>query len=156
MIRRHNSQRTLDNLFLFGSLSCRPEELMDPVLRRIDQLLDEDDAVVDGVLETLRNRRPKSATRGRFGTPAETVLRMLVLKHLRNWTYDQLEWEVTGNIVYRRFCRIDGGKVPDAKTVIRLNKAIAGEDLRRLFEQVVELAVKKKPREAADSESTRL
>ena len=38
--------------------------------------------------------------------PAEMALRMLVLKHLKNWSYEQLEWEVKGNLVYRHFCRI--------------------------------------------------
>ena len=85
-----------------------PEELMDPVLRQLDPLLD-DEALVDRVLEVQRRRRPQSARRGRPGTPATVVLRLLVLKHLRGWSYDQLEWEVTGNLVYRRFCRIDAG-----------------------------------------------
>jgi hypothetical protein len=35
------------------------------------------------------------------------VLRMLALKHLRDWSHDDLEREVTGSLVYRRFCRID-------------------------------------------------
>jgi hypothetical protein len=35
------------------------------------------------------------------------VLRMLALKHLRDWSHDDLEREVTGRLVYHRFCRID-------------------------------------------------
>ena len=46
-----------------------------------------------------------------MGTPAEVVLRMLVLKHLRDWSYDELEREVTGSLVHRRFCRIDAARV---------------------------------------------
>jgi len=52
---------------------------------------------------------------------------MLVLKHLKSWSYEQLQWEVTGNLVYRYFCRIDGGKVPDAKTMVRLGQLLEGE-----------------------------
>ncbi|MBI2895386.1 MAG: hypothetical protein HYY06_17660 [Deltaproteobacteria bacterium] len=33
---------------------------------------------------------------------------MLALKHIRQWSYDQLEREVNGSLVYRRFCRIRG------------------------------------------------
>jgi hypothetical protein len=51
---------------------------------------------------------------------------MLVLKHLKNWSYEQLEWEVKGNLVYRHFCRIDAGKVPDAKTMVRLGQLLEG------------------------------
>ena len=68
---------------------------------------------------------------------AEVALRMLVLKHVRNWSYEALEWEVTGNLVYRYFCRIGGGKVPDAKTMVRLGQLLTGERLRAIFERVV-------------------
>ena len=66
---------------------------------------------------------------------------MLVLKHLKNWSYEQLEWEVKGNLVYRHFCRIDAGKVPDAKTMVRLGQLLEGPALRVVFERVVQLAV---------------
>lgn len=83
----------------------------------------------------------KSGRRGRRGTPAEVALRMLVLKHLKNWSYEQLEWEVKGNLVYRHFCRIDAGKVPDAKTMVRLGQLLKGPALRSVFERIVQLAV---------------
>ena len=116
---------------------------MDPVLRRVDEILD-DEVLIDGVLERMRGRFPQSSRRGRRGTPAETALRMLVLKHLRKWSYEQLEWEVTGNIVYRYFCRIDGGKVPDAKTMARIGLLLDGDVLRALFSRVVEQAVERR------------
>jgi IS5 family transposase len=111
MIRRRNGQRSIWDAVLFGAPD--PRKLMEPGLLRIDELLD-DEALVDGVLEAMRGRFAQSGRRGRYGTPAEVTLRMLVLKHLKGWSYEQLQWEVTGNLVYRYFCRIDGGKVPDA------------------------------------------
>ena len=69
---------------------------------------------------------------------------MLVLKHLKSWSYEQLEWEVTGNLVYRHFCRIDGGKVPDAKTMVRLGQLLEGDALGGLFDRVVQLAAKRR------------
>ncbi len=143
MIRRRSAQRTLSDVVLFGTVMPRPEELMDPVLRRIDPLLD-DEQLVDGVLETLRHRFPKSGRRGRYGTPAEVALRLLVLKHLKKWSYEQLQWEVTGNLVYRYFCRIDAGTVPDAKTMVRLGQLLDGDALRGLFSRVVEQAVERR------------
>jgi IS5 family transposase len=116
---------------------------MDPRLRRIDEVL-EDDALLDGVMAAMRARFPQSGRRGRRGTPAEVVLRMLVLKHLKNWSYEQLEWEVKGNLVYRHFCRIDAGKVPDAKTMVRLGQLLEGPALRGVFERVVEMAVERR------------
>ena len=143
MTRRHIAQLTLTSAALFVVVMPAPEELMDPVLRQLDPLLD-DEALVDRVLEVQRRRRPQSARRGRPGTPATVVLRLLVLKHLRGWSYDQLEWEVTGNLVYRRFCRIDAGKVPDAKTILRQGQLLDGPVLRELFDRITHLAVERK------------
>jgi IS5 family transposase len=142
MVRRHYAQLTLSQLILFGVLMPSPEELMDPQLRRIDGLLD-DEALVNEVLEVLRRRRPQSARRGRPGTPAEVMLRMLVLKHVRQWSFERLCWEVTGNVAYRQFCRVGAEKVPDDKTVIKLNQLLEGAALQRLFARVVELSVER-------------
>jgi IS5 family transposase len=142
MIRRRDGQRPLwDAAVLLGAPD--PRTLMAPDLRRIDELL-ADEQLVDAVLETMRRRWPQSARRGRKGTPAEVALRMLTLKHLKQWSYEQLEWEVTGNIVYRYFCRIDGNKVPDAKTMVRLGQLLDGDALRALFSRVVEQAAERR------------
>jgi transposase, IS5 family len=134
MIRRRNGQQSLWDAAAFGAPD--PRSLMDPTLKRIDELLD-DEQLVDEVLEAMRGRFEQSSRRGRRGTSAEVALRMLVLKHVRNWSYEALEWEVTGNLVYRYFCRIGGGKVPDAKTMVRLGQLLTGERLRAIFERVV-------------------
>jgi IS5 family transposase len=138
--RRRHRQVTFSDVALFGGGLPPPEQLMDPRLRRIDEVLD-DPALVDLVVEALRRRRPQSARRGRPSTPAEVVLRMLVLKHLRGWSYEELQWEVTGNLVYRRFCRIDAGVVPDAKTMVRYGQLLDEEILRPVFDRIVTVAV---------------
>jgi hypothetical protein len=91
-----------------------------------DRILD-DDAIVTAVYEALGKRHPKSRSRGRRGAPAEMVLRLLVLKHVRNWSYDVLEREVRANLVYRDFARVGGGKMPDAKTMGRWGLAVGPE-----------------------------
>jgi IS5 family transposase len=68
--------------------------------------------IVSAVYEALAKRHPKSRSCGRRGTPAEVVLRLLVLKHIRNWSYQVLEREVRANLVYRDFTR--GGRRQDA------------------------------------------
>ncbi len=43
-------------------------------------------------------RCPNSRTRGRPGTRRDVVLRLLLLKHMRNWSYQVLEREVRANL----------------------------------------------------------
>ena len=56
------------------------EDLWEPGMREVDQLL-EDAALVEEVYQAQGKRHPKSQTRGRTQTPAEVVLRLLILKH---------------------------------------------------------------------------
>ena len=88
----------------------------------------------------LEARWPQSRRRGRPGTPAEVVIRMLILKHLFDWSYDDLEREVRANLVYRMFTRIDAGDVPDAKTILKIARALGPEVIEQLHRQVVEVA----------------
>jgi IS5 family transposase len=65
---------------------------------------------------------------------------MLILKHVRNWSYETLEREVRANVVYRSFCRIGMEKVPDAKTLVRIGQAIGPETIGELHDRIVALA----------------
>jgi IS5 family transposase len=80
--------------------------------------------VINVVAHALESRWPQSRRRGRPGSPAEVVIRMLILKHLFDWSYDDLEQEVRPNLVYRAFTRIDAGDVPDAKTILKIARAL--------------------------------
>jgi len=115
------------------------EGLWEPWMRLVDQLL-EDEQLVDTVYEAQGERHPQSRTRGRMQTPAEVLLRLLLLKHIRNWSYDVLEREVRANLVYRAFTRMGDEKVPDAKTLARLGQLIGPKVIEELHRRVVELA----------------
>ncbi len=114
-------------------------ELWEPWMRIVDELL-EDEALLDAVYDAQGKRHPQSRVRGRQQTPAEVTLRMLILKHVRNWSYETLEREVRANVVYRSFCRIGMEKVPDAKTLVRLGQAIGPETIAELHDRIVALA----------------
>ena len=58
-------------------------------------------------------------------TPAEVVLRLPLLKHIRNWSYETLEREVRANLVCRAFTQI--GDEKDAKTLARLGHLVGPE-----------------------------
>jgi IS5 family transposase len=114
-------------------------DLQEPWMGQADRLLD-DDALVATVHAALRTRRRQSARRGRTGTPAEVVLRLLVLKHVRNWSYAVLEREVRTNLVYRLFTRSGGGKVPDAKTMGKWGPVVGPQGVAQLHERLVAMA----------------
>jgi transposase, IS5 family len=115
------------------------EGLWEPWMRLVDELL-EDEQLLDTVYEAQGERHPQSRNRGRMQTPAEVLLRLLLLKHIRNWSYDVLEREVRANLVYRAFTRIGDEKVPDAKTLARLGQLIGPKVVEQLHQRVVELA----------------
>jgi len=105
-------------------------------MRPADRLLD-DPELVNIVYQALLRRRPKSRTRGRLSTPAEVVLRLMVLKHLRNWSYAVLAREVRANLVYRQFTRIGLQPVPHAKTIGKLGLLLGPETVQQLHQRVV-------------------
>jgi IS5 family transposase len=75
---------------------------------------------------------------------AEIVLRMMLLKHIRNWSFQDLEREVPPNLLYREFTRVGSGKVPDAKTLGRQAQALGPEVVKQIHQRMVELAVENK------------
>jgi transposase, IS5 family len=134
MVRRRQRERSLFEVLLPDGHKLWPDWL-----RRIDTLL-EDEAVIEVVALALEARWPQSRRRGRPGTPAEVVIRMLILKHLFDWSYDDLEHEVRANLVYRAFTRIDADEVPDAKTILKIARALGPAVIEQLHRQVVDVA----------------
>ena len=135
MIRLRHQQPSLWHRGLAEDI----EGLWEPWMRLVDELL-EDEQLLDSVYEAQGKRYAQSRHRGRMQTPAEVVLRLLLLKHIRNWSYDTLEREVRANLVYRAFTRIGDESVPDAKTLARLGQLLGPEVIAELHKRVVALA----------------
>lgn len=138
MTRRKRAQRTLWE----GVVDEDVRALWEQWMVEADKLL-EDDEIIDLVYAAQGKRHEKSATRGRSQTPAEIALRLLLLKHVRNWGYETLEREVRMNLAYREFIRIGLGKVPDATVLARIAQALGGEVIARLHERLVIIAQQK-------------
>ncbi|MGH9675228.1 MAG: transposase, partial [Bryobacteraceae bacterium] len=136
---RRSGQRSFGE----GLIEEETANLWEPWMRQADRVL-EDEQLVSAVSEALLKRRPKSRTRGRRGVAAEIVLRMMLLKHIRNWSFADLEREVRPNLVYREFTRVGSGKVPDAKTLGRQAQALGPEVVGQIHQRIVELAVENK------------
>jgi IS5 family transposase len=135
MTRRKQGQRVLWE----GMIDEDVRALWEPWMIQADRLL-EDEELIDRVYEAQGERHQHSATKGRSQTPAEMVLRLLLLKHVRNWSFDTLEREVRMNLCYRDFARIGMGKVPDAKTLARIAQALGGGVIAELHRRLVEIA----------------
>ena len=112
---------------------------MEPELAQLDLLLD-DDELFKLVKADLVKRYPNSGRLGRHSTPVEVILRMLVVKRLYDWSYEQTEHFVSDSIVLRQFCRLYLESVPDDTTLIRWANQIGCEAVASLNERAVELA----------------
>src|SRR5579885_1697058 len=116
---------------------------MDPELVQLDRLLD-DDILFQKVCADLVRRSPHTATRGRYSTPVEVLLRMLVVKRLYRWSYEETEHFVGDSLVLRQFCRVYLESVPDDTTGVpfgpRWANLIGPKTLEHLNERVVQLA----------------
>ena len=135
MIEMRRAQRSFGD----GLIDEEVKDLREVWMDHADRLLD-DEAVVAAIFQALGRRHPRSRTRGRRGSPAEIVLRLLILKHVRNWSYEVLEREVRANLVYRDFTRVGGGKMPDAKTIGRWGLAVGPEAIKQVHERLVRMA----------------
>jgi IS5 family transposase len=133
--------RRLQRSFADGLIAEEVADLWEPWMRQADQVL-EDDVLLSLIQQELSLRLKKSRTRGRPGTPAEVVLRMLLLKHMRDFSFQELSREVRANLVYRQFTRVGGGKVPDDKTMGRLARQLRPELIQQLHDRFVAIARK--------------
>ena len=131
--------RRLQRSFADGLIAEEVQDLWEPWMRHADEVLD-DEVLLNLVQKELSKRIQKSKTRGRPGTTAEVVLRMLLLKHMRNWSFAELTREVRANRVYREFTRIGGGRAPDDKTLGRLARQLGPERIAEIHQRVVTIA----------------
>src|ERR1035437_6349477 len=92
-----------------SGLAAHIEDLWEPWMRLVDGLL-EDEQLLETIYEAQGERYPQSRRRGREQTPAEVVLRLLLLKPIANWTFDVLERKGGANLVYPAFTRGGIGK----------------------------------------------
>jgi IS5 family transposase len=132
--------RHLQRSFADGFITEEVTDLWEPWMRQADQVL-EDDALLTLIQQEMAKRLKKSKTRrGRPGTTAEVVLRMLLLKHVRDYSFQELTREVRANLVYREFTRIGGGKVPDDKTMGRLARQLGPAAVKQVHQRMVGIA----------------
>jgi transposase, IS5 family len=135
--------KRLQRSFGDGLIAGEIEDLHETWMRNVDAVL-ENDVIVSAIYQALIRRHPNSRSHGRPGFPAEVVLRLLILKHVRNWSYAVLEREVRANLVYRDFTRVGADKMPDAKTMGRWGVALGPAVIKEVHDRVVQAAQARK------------
>jgi len=127
-----------DWLFYFP-LAQQAALLKDDLLDPVDQLL-EDPALVDLVRQCLATRSPLSKRTGRTGIAPDRLLRCWVMKHLKGWSFRDLERERRSNLVYRRFTHFDAEATPDFTTFSRTFALLSPAVTEEIHQRVVRLA----------------
>ena len=59
---------------------------------------------------------------------------------MRNWSFEIVEREVRANLVYRMFTRVGAEKVPDAKTLGKIERALGPEIIEKVQGRIVGIA----------------
>jgi len=137
MLREHYP---IDKLFE-EVLGYVPE--MAPELVKIDTYL-EDEKLYRLIKKDLSKRWPKTLQTGRSSTPVDVVLRMLVVKRLHGYSYEETERNVSDSLRLRQFCRVYLNSVPDDTTLIRWANLIQPKTLEKFNQRITHLAIEHK------------
>jgi transposase, IS5 family len=126
--------------WLFYSPLARQAALLkDDLLDPVDHLLD-DPALLDLVRQCLAKRSPRSTRTGRTGMAPDRLLRCCVMKHLKGWSFRDLERELRSNLVYRRFTHFDAETTPDFSVFSRSFALLTPAVTAEIHQRVVRLA----------------
>jgi len=136
---------TSHQAWLFYSPLARQAALLkDDLLDPVDPLLG-DPALLDLVRQCLAKRSPRSTRTGRTGMAPDRLLRCCVMKHLKGWSFRDLERELRSNLVYRRFTHFDAETTPDFSVFSRsfalLSPAVTAEIHQRVLSLACEQGV---------------
>jgi len=116
---------------------------LSPELEKINSYL-EDEKLYRLIKQDLAQRRPKTTQTGRNSTPVEVILRMLVVKRLYGYSYEETERQVSDSLRMRQFCRVYLNAVPDDTTLIRWSNLIQPKTLEEFNERIMQLTIERK------------
>src|SRR6266508_1077898 len=116
---------------------------MDAVLVKVDSYL-EDEKLYRLLKKDLAKRWPKTKETGRNSTPVEVILRMLVVKRLYGYSYEETVERVSDSLNLRRFCRVYLHDVPVDTTLLRWANLIQAKTLVKFNQRIIQLALERK------------
>jgi IS5 family transposase len=111
---------------------------MSKKLENISEILEKDMSFLDKVAEDFKT--PKESSAGAKGMTIEQIVRVAILKQLRQLSYEELYDELNDNISYRRFAKVHEGKVPKKMTLNENIKRISPEGLEEIHKVIIRTA----------------
>jgi len=130
------------SLFYFA-FAKEVSAIKDVTLDELDALL-QDEQLLALTSEKLGGRRLRSKDFGRPGIAPDRLLRSVVLKHLKSWSFRELEYELRHSLLYRRFTRFFEDPIPDFTCFSRTFALFGLEGTRQIHERVVQKAKENK------------
>ena len=113
--------------------------ISDPVLDSLDLLL-EDPELLALSIQALATRSPGSSKAGREGIAPDRLLRCVVLKHIKGWSYRELHRELRVSLLYRRFTRFYEDPIPDFSNLCRAFALFGKERTEQIHRRIVQQA----------------
>jgi len=133
VIGRIHRQASLFSFAFFKEAAA----IKDPILEQIDSLL-EDDHLLALSRQALAARSAHSAEVGREGIAPDRLLRCVVLKHIKGWSFRELRWELRTSLLYRRFTRFYEDPIPDFTNLSRAFALFGREGTEEIHQRVVQ------------------
>ena len=113
--------------------------ISDPILDPLDCLL-EDPVLLALSSEALAKRSRCSNKAGREGIAPDRLLRCVVLKHIKGWSYRQLHRELRASLLYRRFTRFYEDPIPDFSNLCRAFALFGKQGTEQIHQRIVQQA----------------
>jgi IS5 family transposase len=126
------------SLFFFA-FAKEVSAIKDVTLDQIDLLL-QDEELLALCSEKLGGRSLRSKDFGRPGIAPDRLLRCVVLKHLKSWSFRELEYELRHSLLYRRFTRFFEDPTPDFTSFSRTFALFGPEGTRQIHDRVIQKA----------------
>lgn len=126
----------------FGGLQGDSIHIYNKELACIDEILCEP-LLYEALRQTIIRVSPKNTFKGAKRTAVNRVLRLFVLKHIKNWSYRQLHEELQRNLDYRAFTQFFDEEIPAFSTFCRNFALIDEVAIRQLNDLLRDLAIER-------------
>lgn len=111
---------------------------MSKKLEKMSEILQKDRSFLEKIAEDFKT--PKESPAGAKGMTIEQVVRIAILKQLRQLGYEELYDELNDNISYRRFAKIHECEVPGKMTLNANIKKISPEGWEEIHRVIIKTA----------------